>query len=186
MLLLDQDMSFPFLFLEKLYEAVMHYPDDVAFVPVLRDASGILSPFRWQWGGGKRIPVKRPVLPLRTHCFVNSGLLIACDAFTAAGGYEETIPLDFSDIAFAEKLKKIRPRFVVTDIVLEHSFSGTSKASLSETLKRYRFYCKGALNMGKTFGSYPVYYIRALLRGIRLSMIFRTTLFMKDFFRFRA
>ena len=98
MLLLDQDTRVDAALFDHMETAIRTHPSSVAFVPGIRDKIGLLSPFRFSGGRGRRIVAPGGVLPLKTHRFINSGLLINCSAFTRAGGYDERIPLDFSQV----------------------------------------------------------------------------------------
>jgi GT2 family glycosyltransferase len=169
MLLIDQDMALPVDFFQKLLPYVQRNKETVAFVPQLLDYKGLVSPFKWSLGKGKRIAMKQPVLQFRRFRFANSGALISLDAFNRVGGYEESIPLDFSDIAFGEKLMRITDHFIVTDIVLRHSFSGSADNSFGEELERFKIFWQGSINMGKVFGSSRMLRVQTFLRMAKLS-----------------
>lgn len=179
MLLLDQDTSIDLSFFKQLIIFIHAHPASVAFVPILRDHHGIVSPFRWSLGKGKRLKSIEGKLPLGRYRFANSGLVVTCRAFEKAGGYLENIPLDFSDIAFGERLQKVTDHFVVMDSTLIHSFSGSSKSSWEEALARFDFFCCGTFAMGRTFGNAPVYFLRAFLRAVYLTIRYKKFNFLK-------
>jgi rhamnosyltransferase len=181
LLLLDQDTALDIKLIEQLRLAVSEHNNSVAFAPVLKDKKGIVSPFRWSLGKGRRITLLRSKLPLKKYRFANSGLLVQTNAFRNAGGYEESIYLDFSDIAFGEKLKKITDHFVVVEICLEHQFSGSTVVLENEAISRFTHFCAGALSMGKIFGSRYIYVVRVLLRALRLMVLYKNTVFVKMF-----
>lgn len=181
MVLLDQDTHFDPNFIKILPAAIKKYPTTVVFVPKLHDEYGFVSPFRWLFGRGKRITVSETKLPLSKFRFLNSGVLIATSAFKNAGGYDETIPLYFSDIAIGEKLMKVTDHFVVIATGFRHSFSASEPISREAALHRYHYFCIGAFAMGKRFGSYPLYYFMAMLRGLNLSVKYKTVTFLKIF-----
>ena len=183
MMLLDQDTEVSDSFIEKFFEAVQTSAGSVAFVPMLKDKKGIVSPFRWSLGKGDRITDPPEKLQLKDYRFVNSGLLISCSAFSNVGGYEEKIPLDFSDIAFGEKLMRKTDHFVVVQTVFNHHFSGSVRLSKQEAADRFHFFCAGAFAMGRIFGRFPVYYLRVLLRALLLSIKFRKVIFFKTFYQ---
>jgi GT2 family glycosyltransferase len=184
MLLSDQDTLLTPAFVEKLYRTVCNHASGIAFAPKLRDVHGYVSPFRWQWGGGRRCMVTAPVLPLQQYRFANSGLLIRLDAFQQVQGYHASLPLDFSDIAFGEKLKALTRDFVVVDEALQHAFSGTDQLSWPSAIKRFRYFCAGAFEMGRLYGPYYLYMGRALLRALHLSARYKKTAFIKIFLRY--
>lgn len=183
MLLLDQDTQFDSSYFTALRNSVFENSAAVAFVPKLRDRYGITSPFRWLLGGGVRTTTSAQQLPLNRFRFLNSGLLIHRRAFENARGYEEAIPVYFSDIAFGERLARGgMTHFVVVDVTLQHSLSSTESISWQDALLRYQYFRIGAMAMGKKFGNLPVYYARAILRGIMLSWRYKKLVFIKSFF----
>lgn len=179
LLLLDQDTNVDVNIFEKFSDFALKHPDSVAFVPRMQDQHGLVSPFQFSCGSGKRMKIHEEKLPLKKYRFINSGLLIQCSAFIAAGGYEADIPLDFSDIAFGENLKKITPHFMVTDTTLQHSFSGTETHSLNEAVTRFYYFYRGAFHMGKKFGPFYLYFTRAFLRALHLGLQYRSFRFIK-------
>jgi rhamnosyltransferase len=181
LILLDQDTDFDQEYIAKLAIAIHRHPNAVAFVPKLHDEVGIVSPFKWRFGKGQRISTLKEVLPLKRFRFANSGLLINLNAFLKAGGYIESIPLDFSDIAFAENLQKVTDHFVVVDYDLRHAFSGSEKTTFENSLSRFHYFCIGGFEMGATFGPFILYYIHCLLRAVKLTITFRKLAFIKIF-----
>jgi GT2 family glycosyltransferase len=185
MLLLDQDTSLKSPFLEVLQESVERHPASMAFVPRLTDVKGWVSPFHFSSGRGTRMSAPDKMLPLKNYRFVNSGLLIRHSAFAAAGGYDEDIPLDFSDIAFGERLRNVTDHFVVIDFSLAHQFTDNEKSPLRTALERFHFFRMGAFAMGKKYGGFPTYYSRAFFRASRLCLRHKNVQFLIQFFSTR-
>lgn len=181
MLLLDQDTNVDTIVFQKFLDSTLEHPATVAFVPKMEDEIGLLSPFQFSSGRGKRIEVHKEKFSLEKFRFINSGLLIQCSAFLRAGGYEENIPLDFSDITFGEKLKKITDHFMVIDTTFHHAFSGTTPLKLNEALARFHYFCTGAFNTGKKFGPFYIYFTRAFFRASHLCFKYRSLRFIKIF-----
>lgn len=183
LLLLDQDtlpeQNFHLIF----FEALKQWPESLAFVPQLSDRKGLISPFRWSLGKGGRIKPRHGILQLRNFRFVNSGLLIDLQAFRKVQGYDEKIPLDFSDIAFGEKLKSIADHFVVTKSTWQHSFSGSIKNQREEACLRFGFFCLGSFRFGQVFGHSNFLFARTLIRAIKLSLRYMSIDFIKTFFK---
>lgn len=176
MLLLDQDTTLEKAFLEEAIKATGTHPDSVAFVPRMLDAKGLLSPFLFRMGRGHRIGECAGVLPLIKYRFINSGLLVRHSAFVAAGGYDERIPLDFSDIAFGERLwrRRVTDHFVVLNASLHHVFSDNESNSAEKALHRFRLFRNGALAMGKgSTGSRIIYLFHTFIRAGRLCAKYR-------------
>ena len=180
MLLFDQDTAFTDNFLRKLYASTRSNPESIAFVPVLKDSKGIVSPFRWAMGRGWRISHRLEILNLKKFRFANSGLLVQCDAFSTVGGYEEAIPLDFSDVVFGEKLRQVTTSFTVVDAVLNHDFFGASINSTEETLKRFRLFCTGGFEYARSIGVW-ISYVSILWRAIHLSLSLKSLAFIRIF-----
>jgi GT2 family glycosyltransferase len=182
MLLLDQDTTVvPGLF-GAWHAALIRHPDAVAIVPKMRDAVGLVSPFALFIGGGWRIRTVSEKLPLARYRFVNSGLFIQCEAFEAVGGYDEKIPLDFSDVSFGQRLRKVTDHFVVVDCTLQHDLSSTVRLSLAEAVRRFGYFCRGARSMRLQSRSGYQYVARAFLRALHLTLIYRKVSFVRTFF----
>lgn len=173
MVLLDQDTGVHMALFEKWAAARRAHPAAVAFVPVIRDRSGIVSPFRFSAPRGRRLKDVKGSFPLSSHRFINSGLFIQRDAFTTAGGYDERLPLDFSDIAFGERLMKVTDRFVLLDTSLIHHLSSADKAPLSEALTRFGYFNRGAMVMGKQSDRPYAFLLHRFLRAIHLSLRYK-------------
>lgn len=179
MLLLDQDTTVvPGLF-EAWHAALIRHPGSVAFVPKMRDAVGAVSPFALFMGGGRRIKTVSEKLPLARYRFINSGLFVQCEAFTKVGGYNEKIPLDFSDVSFGHRLSKLTDHFAVIDFQLPHRLSGADNPELSESLVRFGSFCKGATMMGRTLNLRFVYVFRVFARAFHLAVRYSTISFLK-------
>lgn len=185
MLFLDQDTNVDQGLFEKFARAMSAHPESVAFVPGMKDRKGLVSPFYFASGRGRRIKTLPEKLSLKAFRFINSGLLIKHSAFIQAGGYDERIPLDFSDIAFGERLSKITDHFRIINATLDHSFSATAKLPLKEALTRFHYFCRGALIMGKISGRVYLYNIRTFIRASYLVCKYRNFGFIKIFLQHR-
>lgn len=185
MVFLDQDTTVHRALFEKWVEARSAHPAAAAFVPVVRDRSGIVSPFRFFVARGWRLKDIKESFPLSGYRFINSGLFIQLDAFITAGGYDERLPLDFSDIAFGESLMKITDRFVVLDTSVLHHLSSANKAPLSEALTRFASFNRGAMVMGRQSDRPCAFLLHRFLRAIRLSFSYKNGNFIGIFLRHR-
>lgn len=182
MLLLDQDTTVvPGLF-QAWDAALLRHQGSVAFVPLVRDAQGTVSPFALFMGSGRRMRAMREKLPLARYRFINSGLFIECEAFKNAGGYDEEIPLDFSDVAFGHRLRKVTSHFAVIACTLEHELSSTAQLPLPEAQRRFAYFCRGARSMGLLSGAHYRYVTRAFFRALHLAMSYRKMSFIRTFF----
>jgi glycosyltransferase involved in cell wall biosynthesis len=182
MLLLDQDTTLaPGLF-QAWCNALIRHPASVAFVPRMNDAHGPVSPFALFMGGGRRMGSIRETLPLARYRFVNSGLFIQCDAFAKAGGYDEKIPLDFSDVLYGHRLRKVMDHFILIDCTLQHDLSSTVRLPAAEAVRRFGYFCRGARSMQLESRAGYQYIARAFLRALHLTVIYRKITFVRTFF----
>lgn len=181
MLLLDQDTTVAGGLFEAWRAAILQHRESVAFVPVMKDAHGTVSPFALSMGGGRRTNAMRDTFPLSAYRFINSGLFIHCEAFAAVGGYDERLPLDFSDVSFGHQLMQITDHFVVIDSKLEHSLSSTTQPPLREAVRRFGYFCRGARSAGLQSGAPYRYLVRALLRALHLAVRYRKMTFIRIF-----
>ncbi|MDQ2657417.1 MAG: glycosyltransferase, partial [Bacteroidota bacterium] len=183
MLFLDQDTTVTVNFFEELLAAIDAHRETVAFVPRLSDQKGVVSPFYFAFGRGKRINTEPSPLSLSRHRFINSGLLVKLSAFRAVGGYDPEIPLDFSDISFGMRLMAITDHFWVLETILSHDFSDNSNMEQEDALLRFRRYCVGASVMGRKSRLPNFYAIQSLLRACHLSMRYKSGHFVTAFFQ---
>ena len=150
LLVLDQDTSFPVDTFSKYFKAIQDNPSIKLFAPVLKISDGrIFSPSRYWFKRG--FGVKK--ISFGVHGFkgispVNSGIMIALDAYTAVGGYDEKVRLDFSDFMFIERFRKRFSEFYVVDVVGVQAFSD-EEMNVGKLNDRFGWYCEGARNCEK-------------------------------------
>lgn len=81
---------------------------------------------------------------------INSGMMLTVDSFRKAGGYEESVWLDFSDICFIEKYKNhYKSFYVMPEVTCLQSFSGLDYDPV-KIYKRFCIYLECARNFPKT------------------------------------
>jgi len=182
MMLLDQDTSIDEGFLKVLAGSIAMHADACLFAPLLIDRRGVVSPFQWNGSRGIRLSRVGTTLGLKYFRFQNSGLVVRSDAFAKVGGYDEEIDLDFSDIAFGERMRRITEKFVVVDYRLRHGFSETECVTADHALHRYQKFCRGAFALGRSLEKRWQFYLRALARGLKLSWRHKDASFLRIFF----
>jgi len=179
MLLVDQDTEFEKDFFTKCKSGTEVNENEKVFVPIMVDLKGIVSPFQFRFGRGVRLrKIEAGQHQLAEKKFINSGLLISVDPFELSRGFDERYKLDFSDIAFIERLKSVTRTFFVIDSKCTHSLFTTKCSSLEETLARFKIYCQSANLLGNQTGNFWVL-IWKHLRAIKLSLRFRSLGFIK-------
>jgi len=177
--LLDQDTTFGLKLLKAYFDAIRNSPHNSVFVPIAKDDRGIVSPFRWMRGRGVRLKRFPSTLSLDKFRFINSGAVISVEAFRRCGGYDERFGLDFSDIVFGERLRKVSPSFVVVHTQVSHRFSGTERVEEEAALNRFRQYCRGVVLYRSAFPRQTFLLLYAWLRAIKLSVKYRTSAFIR-------
>ena len=175
LMLLDQDTHLAHGALMKYYEALQTHPSEILFAPILADQVGIVSPFVYRRGGGVRIKaVVESSIPIRKYKVVNSGILVKASAFNSVGGYEQSLPLDFSDLAFLEKISRITENIVVVKTECLVEFSGSLNMSKEESQDRFVYYAQGAHSFSVMINNRFWLFIRSFARAIKLTIRYRS------------
>lgn len=176
LLLLDQDTVFPLDAIKKYNDHQLK--ESVICAPILKSEYGVISPCRYKWGHGKALKHYVPGMNnFSNKSLLNSGLLVPLELFNAIGGYDERIPLDFSDHDFVERAIKITSVFFLSEIVCKHSLSAVD-IDKNRVLFRFRSYLKGAkvcCMKGKSWG----FRISVMLRTLKLSVKYKSFDFLK-------
>lgn len=154
------------------------------YVPRILSKGKLLSPFRIHQSLSKRMEsIKTGLHPIEYIRPINSGMLIQTDLFQQAGGYSTSLPLDFSDIEFTDRLKDIQETMYVTKAFFEQNFSGDERPPLAKAKQRFAMYARSASVYAKTV-AHP-YHLRkqVLKRALRLSLQYFSPYFMAVFLK---
>lgn len=179
LLLLDQDSAFPPHLFDAYAAAIEAFPHALVFGPMLFDHRGLLSPFRKGKTSGRRLDQITPGLySLNELAIINSGMLINVVAFQQANGYDERLPLDFSDIHFLGRLSRISADLVVVDFAVQHKHSDKLQTGYQEALQRFGYYLRAARVMGSLEHAGFSYRLRTLARAFKLTMRYRSLRFL--------
>lgn len=176
LLILDQDTIFPL-------EAIKKYQEQTAsncpvHAPVLSTGNGYLSPCKYTFGRGRAInSYQVGVNSFRNRSLLNSGLMISLALYNEIGGYNESIPLDFSDHYFVNEIKKRYKYFNVLDVVCKHALS-SAETDLNKILIRFKYYLIGAREYIRCNRSFPVLVV-SFARTMKLTIRFKTSTFLK-------
>jgi len=177
-LLLDQDTTFKVKYLVEYDFAYKKYANKFIYAPCICDAqkSKQYSPAGMNNFVGHILPYKKITSSqhhiLDGYSAINSGLMIPLSIYQNIGGYNENIPLDFSDIYFIEKYKKIKKHLMLLPIEIVHSLSGDEGYDKERELYRFKFYCVGARELAKSVEKNTLYTV--IRRMIRLVVKYRT------------
>ena len=151
LLLLDQDTTFPPCALSSYRHAADRHPEVEMIVPRHRISDGrYLSPTRYRMKTSSlQDSAPTGYVTFREAAPINSGIMVSVRSFTKAGGYDEQVFLDFSDIRFIEKYRRHYSSFyVMPDVVCIQQFSGTEQQS-DKVFRRFKIYLKCAANYPK-------------------------------------
>lgn len=180
LLLLDQDTYFPLDAIDRYKNC--SFEKNLIYAPMLVSGNVFLSPCRFILGRGEALKSCVTGMHLfKNESLLNSGLMISLDLFDRAGGYNERMPLDFSDHDFINRVKLYCNTFNVLDIKCTHSLS-CEEQDLSKVLIRFKFYLVGAREYMRCHGIFPILWV-SLGRTVRLSLKFRSVMFFKYFFK---
>jgi GT2 family glycosyltransferase len=179
LLLLDQDTEMPPDFWNIYHRSLLQFPNEVCFVPVLQYNQFIFSPYKiWIGGATTYNSVPPGVMSFRNANFVNSGLLISLEAFDSAQGYDEQFPLDFSDCAFCERLRKHYSTFVVAPVSGQHEHSSLV-FDFKRERDRFTLYSQAATRFGKRYATPRLVKLRTFMRSVSLTWKYRNPDFIR-------
>ena len=183
LLISDQDTGFPAGYFEKVKATMNTCTSDEFFVPVLKNESWFVSPFRFKLGRGVVLnEIDRQSYPLDHYRFINSGLLISVALFEKCGGYDERFPLDFSDLAFAHRIMKYQDKFVVIPATCTHHLS-SEEQNVTLSLGRFARFINASRLYGEVFDLRFILFINRFFRALKLGWQFRSFEFVKCLFQ---
>ena len=184
LLLLDQDTLFPSGAMSSYIDALNNHTQISMFVPKVKNSDGrYISPTKYMLKTSR--PVKKAregVIPFSKACPINSGIMVSVDSFLEAGGYDEKVTLDFSDIRFIEKYKKTQEYFFCMNIICLQNYSINEKDE-NKLLSRYKVFLKCAKHCKReTLWDDCGYLFTTLKRTIRLTICTRNVVFLKTYY----
>lgn len=177
----DQDTVFKDNALYMYYLSIMEFPNNVLFVPILKNDNLIISPCKYYLKNGFLFKEEfYGLTSIRHKSVLNSGLCISLKAFEEIGGYNERISLYFSDFNFIDRFRKKYKTFVVVKTIANHDFSLLSLDN-ETSMTFFENYCIGARSLVNNVLEYIIILMVALYRMILLSMKFKRLVFVKIF-----
>lgn len=181
--ILDQDTILPIDLPIQYQRNVSNLPNYPIYAPQVYSDKALFSPCRYLFMKGSNLPSIEPGVHLMIKRNVlNSGLLIDLGAFYQAGGYDETVPLYFSDFVFFDRLKNHFKTFVVLKCCLNHQLSSVDYTNTAHALTRFSYYCVGARQASLSNEcAYLNYAVTVGLRSIVMSYRFQNLRFLRVF-----
>jgi len=182
LLLLDQDTQLP----EDFFTAAnVHIKREEfkLYAPILKSNNLIISPCNYYFKKGfPRKEIKTGKLKIKNVNFLNSGLIINVEAFNKINGFNEKIPLYFSDFEFIDRLKKRYPYCFILPVTLHHNLRDLDEKSFESASKTFPFYCDGARASSKNILDFAQFFLITAGRAAILSKRYRTLHFARIFF----
>lgn len=183
LLFLDQDSNIPNDFFIVVDTYLNDFSNEVLFVPILKSGDMTLSPCSFRFMKGSSLKsINHGLIAVKEKSIFNSGIVVSLSAFNNIGGYEERIPLDFSDHSFFNRYKKKYSKMVVMPITIEHELSSFSKDKVT-VLRRFKQYCFGVSAYSSIEGGRVGLFFWTSLRAVKLSLKFKSFDFILEFFK---
>ena len=111
-LILDQDSKLPENTFKEYKNCLHNFPEISLIAPILVTNNIVVSPSVFKYRRGFLPNKLSPgIQSLKNLSPLNSGLMIKLNLFQLVGGYNEKVPLDYSDFAFIERIKKYGNKF---------------------------------------------------------------------------
>lgn len=185
LLILDQDTNFPKDVLVAYFKAVTSNSDIDIFAPTLfAEDMKLISPSKYLFKRGFLLSfIPNGITSLKNITPINSGILISLALFNSVGGYNEKIRLDFSDHAFMDRVRQKRKFFFVINCKILHNLSSYSVNTIDKEISRFKFFCEGAKAAGEETKSKLNYFIITMLRAIKLSYLFKDSVFLSVLYK---
>jgi GT2 family glycosyltransferase len=183
LLFLDQDTKIDELFFKKVS---LLSPDNKLIVPILLNKGVVISPCKYVLGHGSSLSRKElntGLNNLNRRSFLNSGTIINLEVFQKSGGYNEDLPLYFSDFNFFEKVRKNISEYYLLDSEFHHEMASNDESNLEEFLVRFEYYCIGAMKCYDGFWGKVMMFMNILFRGIKKTIAHKKIVFLNIVFK---
>lgn len=178
-LLLDQDSTPEPGAAEALASALdAHGDDDRLLASVVHNGDAAYSPFRTGLLTNRPLPLDE-LAPTASYSLsgrglINSGLVVPLALADRIGGFDERLPLDFSDTYFVDRYRAVHDDVVLTGVRLRHSLSGDEGRDAERELRRFETFCSGAAEMVATGTPRPRMAAQVAFRTLRLAVKYRS------------
>ncbi|QEC68024.1 hypothetical protein FRZ67_12185 [Panacibacter ginsenosidivorans] len=184
LLLLDQDTLLPENFFTDFFaqrKLDVNNMDRLYF-PIILSKDKIISPATYiPYRGIIKEKVEPGYQDIRKLAIINSGTIIDLSLFNAAGGFNEAVALDFSDVSFFRRVKHIQNSGMLLDVKCIHGFSGVEYDDYEKIMHRFKIFNQNAIAFSKEKGVRKGYvFTTVFIRAINLSLRFKTLSFLKE------
>tara|TARA_R110002096_G_scaffold233849_2_gene423991 strand:+ start:17944 stop:18756 length:813 start_codon:yes stop_codon:yes gene_type:complete len=177
LLLLDSDSEFPKNAFSKYRNAAEESAEKI-ILPSMLSENKVISPFYFRFGKSwYGDSINFGTINLGKIVAINSGMLIPLSTFQKVNGFNEQLPLDWSDVDFCRKLAKIKTQAQYINLVINHSLSDHQKSDFASAKYRYKTYFKGVKELPESFLEKLSLLYWAKLKAIKLSFIYKNPWF---------
>jgi Glycosyl transferase family 2 len=178
----DQDFTLHQEFALALYQSVKEFTHCNLFCPCLICNDTLISPYQKKlWRSVILKNIHPGIVKSGKYFAINNGLFVTVDAFSAIGGYNPAIPLDFSDDYFIMEYAKKYNQFCIIDYTGEHKLSSFERYSKQQALSRFDFFCKGAAGIIYSNRNHRILCVWVLLRAFKLVFLYKEIKFLGIF-----
>ncbi len=181
----DQDSVVESDYLRSVIKTIELNPKDELFSPFVmqKQTNVLISPSLYKNFRGRLISLKSDLkyLKLEGVSMINSGMTISLSLFDRAGGFDESIKLDFSDHDFVFRVSKCVYRIVMIPVTLYHSLSSFETPCLESDLYRYKMYLNGGRIFSRKIDKYFIFLCVSFGRCLLLTVKTRSMVFLKEF-----
>ena len=151
LMLLDQDTYFPENAIENYNEAIVSQSSVSMITPrhIIENGKFISPTPYHMFTSHVCTDAPTGIVKFSDASPINSGMLVSVESFCHSGGYYENIWLDFSDVAFIEKYKKLyHEYYVMANVICRQTFSGI-ETDKKKIYQRFCIYLECARNFRK-------------------------------------
>lgn len=178
-ILLDQDTFITYELLEEYVNVINGNKSIQVVVPRLMNSENVVySPSLQLFYKSFLYKYKPGINKLKFASVLNSGMLLSLNLFAKTGGYNEKIYLDYSDMSFIRKLRKVEKVFYVMNTRVVHEIS-SNDTDYKKVLFRFRHYCICTKEFAHESSLLVVFW--CYIRSLKLSLKFKTTSFVREF-----
>lgn len=181
--LFDQDTLIPENFFVELLKSIKKYPSILMHVPYVESLGRRISPsviYGHFIRNGKKIKDGEN----NEITAINSGMAMHRSIFCKTGMYDERFFLDCIDHHYVRIYKKNGGKIAVFNCKLEQAFSGDDHSDWEKDYCRFLIYKKDFyLFCRDSFTGKIYYFLKIVMRALRLSLIYKNIAFIKGVFR---
>lgn len=184
-LLLDQDTQIDGNFCAEL-ETLLGKSYSLLFPLLISQTGDIISPCVFRMGRGhtlRKVDSDSGLHSLKNRNFLNSGSVISLDLFNQVGGFDENIPLYFSDFNFFERVKSYCNEYYQMQSFFYHDMASNDNSDFDKFLIRFKFYCDGALCCYNSFNRRLLMIFNILARALKMGFRHKTFQFFQICFK---